>query len=339
MKTILTFLLSTVLLTIVCAQTPPYSGTIFIDPDIITSTDPTATPSTTYTGQGSVTMYDRRVNNWVTVNAYLFNVIWSDGITSRAQVNPEFGSVALATVEAQKYASLIGQLPACLRQDVNEIWIHKGTQPFGGGNNSILIHTGQSTLYENDGIIEETLVHEASHTSLDAAHASATGWTNAQTADNNFISTYARDNRTREDIAESFLTWFAIRYRRSRISVATYNTITQTIPNRLKYFDGINCNLSPLLSVDNTDEKTKVGEFYPNPAKFKLVNLDYTSFNDNEIRVTVFDLSGKLIIKQTKSLHKGNNSLSFDFSLINRGMYIVKIETDKYFLCKKMILE
>jgi PKD repeat protein len=246
MKTKLTFILTTILINILCAQTPPYAGTIFIDPDIISSNDPVATPNTTYSGKGSVTMFDRRVNNWVNVNAYLFNVVWSDSITSRAQVNPEFGSVATATVEAQKYASLIGQLPACLRQDVNEIWIHKGIQPFGGGNNSILIHTGQSTLYEQDGILEETLFHEATHTSLDAAHGSATSWKNAQTADNNFISTYAHDNPTREDIAESFLTWLAVRVRQNRISETNYNTITQTIPNRLNYFDGINCNLYPL---------------------------------------------------------------------------------------------
>lgn len=35
---------------------PPYSVTIFIDPDIITSSDPSALVSTTYTGQGMVWM-------------------------------------------------------------------------------------------------------------------------------------------------------------------------------------------------------------------------------------------------------------------------------------------
>jgi len=48
-----------------------------------------------------------------------------------------------------------------------------GVQPFGGGNNSIPIHTGQTEIYEGDGILEETLVHGSSHTSLDASHAAA----------------------------------------------------------------------------------------------------------------------------------------------------------------------
>jgi len=230
-----------------CLAQQPYLGTIFIDPDIITSSDPSVIQSTTYTGQGTRTVFDRRTASFVTINAYLFDVIWEDGLTSEAQVNPEFGSVAAATIEAEKYAWLIGQLPYCLRVDVDAIWIHQGTEPFGGGNNSILIHTGQSTVYEGQGILEETLVHEACHTSLDAAHASAAGWIAAQNLDSTFISTYAFDNPTSEDIAESFLTWVAIRHRANRISQQDYDTIIQAIPNRIIYFDNQTFDMYPIV--------------------------------------------------------------------------------------------
>lgn len=252
---------------------PPYSGTIFIDPNIITSSDPSSFVSSTYTGQGQVTMYDRRVADWVTVNAYLFDVVWDDGLTTIAQVNPEFESVASAAFEAEKYAYLIGQLPNCLRTDINELWIHKGVELFGGGNNSILIHTGQSTLYENDGIIEETLVHEASHTSLDATHANHPDWIQAQNLDANFISTYAQDNPTTEDIAESYLTWLAVRYRAEAISTTDYNNIIQAIPNRLAYFDAIVCDLYPFdqaLSVLENQEHTF--KIFPNPS-FEVIYI------------------------------------------------------------------
>jgi hypothetical protein len=119
-------------------------------------------------------------------------------------------------------------------------------QPFGGGNNNILIHVGQADLYAADGILEETLVHEASHTSLDAGHASAAGWRSAQLADPTFISTYARDNPTREDIAESFLLWLAVRHRPARIGAQLQSTILATIPNRLVYFDGLGLALHPI---------------------------------------------------------------------------------------------
>lgn len=245
-KKILPFLLILITQSTILAQSP-YSGTIFIDPTIITAADPTTFVSSTYTGQGTRTVYDRRVNAFININAYLFNIVWSDGITSEAQINPEFGSIAAASAEATKYGTIVGRLPACLRVDVDALWIHKGVQPFGGGNRSILIHTGQSALYEADGILEETLVHEAAHTSLDAAHAAAAGWLSAQASDAKFISTYAADNPTREDIAESFLTWLAIRQATIRISQLNVTKITQAIPNRISYFDSKSFNMFPLL--------------------------------------------------------------------------------------------
>lgn len=299
---------------------PPYSGTIFIDPDIITASDPSAITSTTYTGQGLVTMYDRRVSNWVTVNAYLFDVVWNDGLTSRAQINPEFGTVAAATVEAEKYAFLIGQLPTSLRVDVNEIWVHQGVQPFGGGNNSILIHTGQSVLYENDGIIEETLVHEASHTSLDAAHATSSGWINAQFIDNEFISTYARDNPTTEDIAESFLTWLMVRYREAEISVLDYTLITQTIPSRLSYFDSIDFELYPFEGTLNTTTfEAENFSIYPNPVG-DVIHLRDTNLNREDIRL--YNLLGQDF---TQEVTLENDEINV--ANIPSGFYLLKLKT------------
>lgn len=225
---------------------PPFSGTIFIDPDIITAQDPTAFVSVTAAGQGSRLMYDRRVNSFITLNALLFTAVYSDGPNVEIQVNPEF-TAAAALAEAQKYCPVIGRLPKVLRQQLQTVWIHKGFQPFGGGNSNLLIHTEQGDAYAADGILEETFVHEASHTSLDGAHAAAAGWKAAQLADPEFISTYARDNPTREDVAETFLTWLAVRHRASRISTDLANTIKQAIPNRLAYFDNQAFALTPIV--------------------------------------------------------------------------------------------
>jgi hypothetical protein len=234
------------LLPLVGHAAPPYSGTIFLDPDIITASDPSVFGNIVYTGTGARLMFDRRVNAFVTYTAFLFNATFTDGSSIEAQVNPEFGSAAAAAIEAEKYARATGQLPKALRADVRTLWIHKGVQPFGGGNNNLLIHTGQADLYIASGILEETLVHEASHSSLDAAHRSSSGWLGAQVADGEFISTYARDNPTREDVAESFLPWLAVRHRRDRIADTLAGTITSTIPNRLRYFDAQAFNLFPL---------------------------------------------------------------------------------------------
>lgn len=225
---------------------PPFSGTIFIDPDIITPSDPTAFETMTASGRGMRRMFDRRVSRWITVNAFLFMVRYDDGLTVEVQVNPEFESVTVARVEAQKYAEVIGRLPTSLRADVETVWIHRGVNPFGGGNNNLLIHTGQGDRYTASGILEETLVHEAAHTSLDANHRNASGWLAAQAADDEFISTYARDFQNREDIAESFLPYLAVRTRSDRISESLANTIIETIPNRIAYFDSLALDMYPI---------------------------------------------------------------------------------------------
>ena len=125
---------------------PPFEGTIFIDPDIITSADPTTFQGLVAAGQGSRTMFDRRVNGWITVDAYLFDASYDDGLMAEIQVNPEF-SAAAALAEAEKYAEAIGRVPTALRVDVETAWIHMGVGPFGGGNNNLLIHIGQADLY------------------------------------------------------------------------------------------------------------------------------------------------------------------------------------------------
>lgn len=226
---------------------PPYSGTIFIAPGIITASDPTTFVSLTYAGQGLRTMFDRRVNRFVQYNAYLFIANYSDGLSVEIQVNPEFASVVNAQAHAAYYAPVIGRLPKALRLDVQTVWIHQGDEAFGGGNNNLLIHTGSIAQgYIADGILEETFAHEAAHTSLDAAHAASAGWLAAQGADAEFISTYARDNPTREDIAESIVPWLAVRHAASRIAPSMAVTIRSTIPNRLAYFDGLNLDVRPM---------------------------------------------------------------------------------------------
>jgi hypothetical protein len=232
--------------TLPAASAPPYSGTIFLDPDIITAADPTAFTGLRYAGRGQRSMYDRRVNRYVTLDAYLFNATFNDLPPVEIQVNPEFASRAAARAAAIQYVPVIGRLPRALRRDVQTVWIHRGDEAFGGGNNNLLIHTGSIAQgYIADGILEETLVHEASHSSLDAANATSAGWRAAQAADGEFISTYARDNPDREDIAESFLVWLAVRFARADINNSYANTVRNTIPNRLRYFDSLNLELAP----------------------------------------------------------------------------------------------
>lgn len=225
---------------------PPYSGTIFLTPNLITAADPSDYAGATYTGQGVRQMFDRRVNAYVNYNAYLFDVVYANGQHVEAQVNPEFGSPAAAQAQVEFYATVIGRIPRVLRTQLTSLWIHAGDQPFGGGNNNLLIHTGSYARdYIARGILEETFVHEATHTSLDPFYPGTFGWLSAQLWDREYISTYARDNPTREDMAETFLMWLAVRHGQTRIPPDVAYNVLVTVPYRLQYFDTQHLDLAP----------------------------------------------------------------------------------------------
>ena len=226
---------------------PPFAkGTIFIDPDIITDADKTTFVSLSYVGQAKRTMIDHRVNKSLTLSPYIFNSFYEDGLSFEIQVNPEFKDAIKAEEIALKYAEIIGRLPIDLRVDLEIITIHDGVEYFRGGNNNIWIYTGQSSYYESDGILEEVFVHEGSHVSLDQKYAPSREWVNAQELDGNFISHYARDFFRREDMAESFLAYLALRYRSDRVAQSTKDKILETIPHRIQFFDDLNLNMYPI---------------------------------------------------------------------------------------------
>lgn len=228
-------------------QAPPYQGTVFLDPDIIVPSDPTDFVDLEPAGRGERLVYDRRAAAWITIRAYLFDATFGSGLTTEFQVNPEFSTWEEAEAAARDYAPAIGQIPAALRGDVDAVWIHRGDEAFGGGNRSLLVHTGRGAQYRQQGFLAEVFVHEGVHTSLDSTHADAPGWRAAQAADPTFISTYARDHPDREDLAESFSAWLAVRHRRDRITEGMADTITAAIPNRLAYFDSLDLNLCPVV--------------------------------------------------------------------------------------------
>ena len=64
------------------------------------------------------------------------------------------------------------------------------------------------------------------------------GWADAVMQDDGrFVSKYAMAFPNREDTAESYTAWFAVRYRSDRVSRALTSWIERTIPGRLAYFD------------------------------------------------------------------------------------------------------
>lgn len=225
---------------------PPYAGSAYITPRMIEASDPTSLISVTHAGRANRSVFDRRVGSHETINVFLFEAEYAGGVVD-FEVNPEFGSRDAARVEVDRYASPLGRLPAELLSRLRDFEIHGGDEPAGGNSQfrHILIHTVEGQEYIRGGFLEEVLIHEAVHAGLDDAHKEAAGWLEAQQDDGGFISEYARDFPEREDLAESFGPWFALRYVPDRLTAEERWAIATTMPNRLAYFDEQGFDMSP----------------------------------------------------------------------------------------------
>lgn len=225
---------------------PPALGpTSFIDPDIIVPTDPTAFTGVTANGQASRTMYDGRTEADVTVDAWLFDATYDDGLAVEVQVNPEFGD-SVAAVLAEKYAAAFGRLPNVIRDGVDVLWIHDGVADFGNDDDAIWIHAEQADEYEGNGFLEESLVPAAVRATIQATHGGAAAWLEAQALDNRFISQIAQDDPETEDVAQSFLPYFTVVHRSDRVTAFLAATIVNAIPARLGYLEDQAFDMHPL---------------------------------------------------------------------------------------------
>ena len=73
-------------------------------------------------------------------------------------------------------------------------------------------------------------------------------------------------------MAESYLPYFAIRYRPDRISKSLAKKIKQTIPNRIKYFDSLSLDMYPVIKR----EAPSVNQLFYSEEK-KLLTISWNS--------------------------------------------------------------
>ncbi|MBW8183042.1 hypothetical protein [Shewanella nanhaiensis] len=226
---------------------PPWVSTLSIDRNILLPTDPTTFYGLGYLGRKKHYTYDRRADSWGVIYAYIFDMKFSDGTQTQAFVSPEFGNIVAARAQAQKYAFYLGQLPRAIRDGLLRITIFDGDAKWGGLKGEILVHTDHGAKLERTGMFEETLFHEAIHSAVELNHKNNPVWHAAQKADGISISKYGNDYPIREDFAETFLMYFLSRYVPDRVPPSILEKVNNLIPNRLKYLDNQNLNLSPYM--------------------------------------------------------------------------------------------
>tara|TARA_B100001175_G_scaffold290519_1_gene275038 strand:+ start:474 stop:1244 length:771 start_codon:yes stop_codon:yes gene_type:complete len=226
---------------------------LYTDCDIINKKDPTSFQKLSFVEEKKINFWDRRKqksSGWNKSNfkAFIFKAEFEKSKNVLIRVNSEFKTKEKAEELALKYGNMAGQLPNFLRTGLKTVTIHKGAKAWGGGNNDILIHI--SDREAKGKCVEEIMIHEGGHTSLDGAWGGLIKWNvwkKTIKADKKYISKYAKRFPKREDVAETINWWIAVRCKLDRISQTNYKKIIEGIPNRLKYLDEQNFDTYPLI--------------------------------------------------------------------------------------------
>ena len=232
---------------------PPFAGTLWELPDLISSSDYTVFSTSIYEGIEIRLFYDEAITDFINYPAHIFKVNFGDGLSIDFEIYSEFSEQEAISIE-QKYAPIVGQLGKELRKNIKSIEFLKGNSVASAQRSNDLSYANitfhidwlNNTVETRPGgdRTEELLIHESAHLSIDPYVYNQQGWIDAVNLDNNYISTYAKENPDTEDVAENFQAYIAVKYFPERISNSLRDTILSVCLNRFKYFDSLNFDLS-----------------------------------------------------------------------------------------------
>lgn len=218
---------------------PPFSGTVYIDRDWITPSDPSTLSSITGIGLETVTMFDRRTDSFEQVEAHGFVLAFSSNVEVTARVNPEFDAERAESL-AGKWGQVLGQMPSGLIRELGELHIQGGDKLMGGNGftnpTHVLIHEEHGDRNLQNGWAEEEVLHELGHAVFQPLQIDS-DWVAAQDSDPCFISNYARDYPEQEDIAETLAPYLIMKHRPDRVSASHAEAITECIGARTQVLD------------------------------------------------------------------------------------------------------
>lgn len=221
------------------AADPPFSSTADTVFDIIRVDDPSSFVCLSYQGRTTRQMWDKRLDDEFDLNVFLFHAHFDDSPPFDIIVNPEFGSVEAAEAEARRYTHGLGQLPLVFRHGIRQFGIHKGMPTFSAGAGKIFVYAGMTTQRIGENHLEESLLHESIHATLDRQHARSDAWQAAQASDDRFLTRYAMRHPQGEDLAETALFAYGLIRHPGRIPPVDSRDILAAVPARVDFFKDI----------------------------------------------------------------------------------------------------
>jgi len=235
------------------SSTPPFWGTDQQMPDTITDTDPTEFVSLSEASEGVLEFmwgpngldnegqWDEEVPVWD------FTAQFKDSPDVWISFDKDVGDATFCAPLASIFSQAIGRTPAYARTNFVGLDIRPGRCAGWGawaGDGVITMCLGYGQELIDTGNIEEVFFARGA---LDSVHSLLEGtdaWLCARQRDKNFISTWAADHPTREDVTESMVPWYAYTYSSKRVPIETITAIEEAIPARLEVISSLLGNVT-----------------------------------------------------------------------------------------------
>ena len=231
------------------ASAPIYKNSVVSnDLDFIRSGDPGVFACIRYDGELRAEMPDKRRDELFADDVFVFSAEYTDGTSVGIWVHPDVGSKSNARRLALQVAEPVGKLPTIMRSRLDHVVIHRGNETAFAedlGRFFVLYSENMATRIRNHDL-EETIFHESVHATLDHPRAKSTRWRNAQRADGDFITKYAKSKPQGEDLAESALFAWTLLIHPERLPERVEAKVRSVMPNRLEFFKEIFVESGPI---------------------------------------------------------------------------------------------
>lgn len=102
------------------------------------------------------------------------------------------------------------------------------------------------------------------------------------------------------------------------------------------YLDNINMGVLYTVGVDNLFASGQV-KVYPNPAQ-EHVNISIEAERSSDVRISLRDLTGRIIRSREHILRAGNNEMGLSLSQIPAGVYLVEVQDHQGTFVEKLVI-
>lgn len=75
----------------------------------------------------------------------------------------------------------------------------------------------------------------------------------------------------------------------------------------------------------------------PNPVR-DMANIRFTAAGDGKAKLSVFNIAGEKVFEKEVSAARGDNSIDFDASQLENGVYLYSVEMNQQKQCRRMVV-